>query len=206
MLITPENGSPPYYATVTMADEPTDEGTPLTKANLLKDITASLMSLSPDATVDDMFNAIATLASTTKNTADANTVEIQKINNLLNVRIGVMTYTGFGSSSGTTSTEVSLTWNFRPVMMVVFGGNNVGYFFPQWLSTEQVQDSYGFNALLPAKVISTGHTRYTYGRLSADGKTVYWRAYNDFGGSAAATMGFNYPGGNYTAFAIGVDY
>ena len=29
VLITPEDGSAPFYATVTMADEPLQEGTPL---------------------------------------------------------------------------------------------------------------------------------------------------------------------------------
>ena len=43
VLITPENGSAPFYATVTMADEPLEEGTPLNKATLLKDTTAVLL-------------------------------------------------------------------------------------------------------------------------------------------------------------------
>lgn len=40
MLITPENGGAPYYATVTRADEPVQEGTPLNKNTLLSDATA----------------------------------------------------------------------------------------------------------------------------------------------------------------------
>lgn len=40
MLITPEDGSPAFYARVTMADEPLQEGDPLAKATLLTDETA----------------------------------------------------------------------------------------------------------------------------------------------------------------------
>lgn len=38
-LITPEDGSTPFYAKVEMADNPTQSGTPLIKANLLSDDT-----------------------------------------------------------------------------------------------------------------------------------------------------------------------
>jgi len=39
VLISPENGAAPFYAVMTMADEPTQAGTPPTKANLLTDDT-----------------------------------------------------------------------------------------------------------------------------------------------------------------------
>lgn len=35
VLITPENGSTPFYATVTMADEPLQEGTPLNTGDIV---------------------------------------------------------------------------------------------------------------------------------------------------------------------------
>lgn len=35
MLITPEDGSAPFYATVTMADEPLEEGTPLNTGDIV---------------------------------------------------------------------------------------------------------------------------------------------------------------------------
>ena len=41
MLITPEDGSAPFYARVTMADEPLQEGTLLAKRNLLSDDVAA---------------------------------------------------------------------------------------------------------------------------------------------------------------------
>ena len=54
VLITPENGSAPFYATVTMADEPLDEGTPLNKANLLTDETAGFYGKDENATVNNV--------------------------------------------------------------------------------------------------------------------------------------------------------
>lgn len=57
VLITPESGSP-FYATMTRADEPTEEGTALNKFNLLKDETAEALGLTPDAVPDDAFAMI----------------------------------------------------------------------------------------------------------------------------------------------------
>ncbi|MDD4688316.1 MAG: hypothetical protein PHE51_01030 [Eubacteriales bacterium] len=37
VLITPENGGAPFYATITRADNPLEVGTPLNKATLLSD-------------------------------------------------------------------------------------------------------------------------------------------------------------------------
>ncbi len=54
VLITPENGAAPYYATMARADNPTQEGTPLNKANLLKDATAALYGLDASAVPDDV--------------------------------------------------------------------------------------------------------------------------------------------------------
>lgn len=55
VLITPENGSSPFYAKVEMADNPTQPGTPLNKATLLKDATALLFGLTTEAVPDDVF-------------------------------------------------------------------------------------------------------------------------------------------------------
>lgn len=54
VLVTPENGNAPYYATLTRADNPTQEGTPLNKASLLKDATAAKFGLGTDAVPDDV--------------------------------------------------------------------------------------------------------------------------------------------------------
>ena len=59
VLIKPENGSASYYATLTRADNPTQEGTPLNKASLLKDETAALFGLGVDAVPDDVFGVLS---------------------------------------------------------------------------------------------------------------------------------------------------
>ena len=60
VLITPENGSAPFYATVEMADNPTQEGTPLNKASLLSDQAAEAVGLSEETAVPS--NAFLALA------------------------------------------------------------------------------------------------------------------------------------------------
>ncbi len=59
MMIVPEDGSTPYYARIAMADDPIEPGTPISKAALLKDSTAELYGLGPDAVPDDVFKALA---------------------------------------------------------------------------------------------------------------------------------------------------
>ena len=60
VLITPEDGSAPFYAVLTRADNPTVAGTPLNKANLLSDPTANLYGVtSKTATPDQLFRILA---------------------------------------------------------------------------------------------------------------------------------------------------
>lgn len=62
MLIEPENGSAPFYAKLTMADNPTNPGTPLNKETLLQDSTEiSLFGSSANRTVDEAFSGIASV-------------------------------------------------------------------------------------------------------------------------------------------------
>lgn len=55
--IEPVAGQAKLYD-ITRADQPTQEGTPLNKANLLKDTTAALLGLGTDAVPDDAFVAL----------------------------------------------------------------------------------------------------------------------------------------------------
>lgn len=105
VLITPENGSAAYYATMTRADNPTQEGTPLNKNSLLKDSTAALFGLGVDAVPDDVLNAIKTLIDTAN--ANANT----------KAKIATGSYTGTGSSGKNNKT--SLTLDFAPRLIIV---------------------------------------------------------------------------------------
>lgn len=58
VLISPENGAP-YYATMTRADNATQEGTPLNKNSLLRDATAAQFGLGADAVPDDVFRVMS---------------------------------------------------------------------------------------------------------------------------------------------------
>lgn len=59
ILITPENGSAPFYATIKRADEPMQEGDELNKGNLLKDQTAARFGKGNDSVPDTIFDQIA---------------------------------------------------------------------------------------------------------------------------------------------------
>lgn len=59
VLITPEDGSAPFYAVMTRADNPTQAGDPLNKNTLLKDATAALFGLGEEAVPDDVLNLLA---------------------------------------------------------------------------------------------------------------------------------------------------
>ena len=61
VLITPEDGSTPFYAKVSMADNPTNPGTPLNKQNLLQDMIAALYAENNQAVPNDLFSDLAPL-------------------------------------------------------------------------------------------------------------------------------------------------
>ena len=74
VLITPEDGSGAFYATLALADNPTVVGTPLNAANLLSQATASLYGLLSNATPDDAFVKAKSMIDNAQNTANnANT-------------------------------------------------------------------------------------------------------------------------------------
>lgn len=58
VLITPEDGSAPFYATLAMEDNPIVEGTPLNKASLLTDATAALFGLESNAVPNDVLSIV----------------------------------------------------------------------------------------------------------------------------------------------------
>lgn len=78
VLITPEDGTAPFYATVTRADEPTEPGTPYNKATQLSDETSAL--LGGAETVNEAFRHIAdiTLPTVTFVTDAGASITIEK--------------------------------------------------------------------------------------------------------------------------------
>lgn len=76
VLITPEDGSAPFYATITRADEPADEGHRLNKHTLLKDETCTMLGGDPKTMVpDDAFQMLAALAASGGGSGDVGELE-----------------------------------------------------------------------------------------------------------------------------------
>lgn len=62
ILIAPENGGEPFYATLTLADEPAVEGTKLNKENMLTDSVAALYGLPNTAVPNDVLSRLGNAA------------------------------------------------------------------------------------------------------------------------------------------------
>ena len=61
--LTPEDGSPAFYATMERADNPVEEGTPLNKSTLLSDAACDLLEIPQTSTVNDALLAAGALKS-----------------------------------------------------------------------------------------------------------------------------------------------
>jgi hypothetical protein len=95
--ITPENGAA-YYAVMEMADEPTEVGTPPTKANLLKDTTAAMFGGDENMVPDD---ALVMLKTAIDGFSDV-------------ARIETGTYIGTGTVSHT------INFSFTPRLVILY--------------------------------------------------------------------------------------
>ena len=92
VLITPENGATPFYATITRADNPVDVGHRLNKATLLKDITCGMLGLDPQTAVpDDALQMLAALASS----GGSGSGDVGELEDLT-IRVGSLVNTGAG--------------------------------------------------------------------------------------------------------------
>lgn len=92
VLVTPEDGSTPFYATIKRADNPVDEGHRLNKHTLLKDITCGMLGLEPETAVpDDALQMLAALASS----GGSGSGDVGELEDLT-VKIGTLTNSGAG--------------------------------------------------------------------------------------------------------------
>ncbi len=173
VLITPEDGSAPYYATIEMADNPTNPGTPLNKDSLLKDATAALFKLGADAVPDDVLSILSKAAIL----VDCN-LELPNGSPVPQVKIETGSYVGTGTSGS--SNPNTLTFEFKPKAIFIQAEN----------------DSYSC-LMLPGKTIShpfynnggdITFPRRSYNRVTFSENSVSW--YCD-GADSLATVQLN---------------
>lgn len=163
MLIVPENGGEPFYATLLMADEPLEEGTALNKTNLLKDATAALFGLGADAVPDDVLKVIRSVLD-------------------IKTEMEIVSYTGTGTYGKDNPTSV--TFSKAPSVIVMLGYKSVDS--GRWY--QHLDLDFDNVYMLPTSAIPTEYTRgfgfgqernyYTYGKKSEDGCTFSWYTYD----------------------------
>ena len=90
---------------LTRADQPTQEGTPLNKATLLKDTTAALFGLGTDAVPDDVLALIKTLIDNANDNANAK------------AKFEIGTYTGTGGYREGAGPQ--LTFSIKPKLVII---------------------------------------------------------------------------------------
>lgn len=106
VLLTPENGTEAFYAVMEMADNPTDYGTPPTKANLLTDDTeVALFGNAADRTVNDAFYNIGIKLNLIERGAASVSLTLKDQNN--RAISGAMVANLFDSSGNTAITDAN---------------------------------------------------------------------------------------------------
>lgn len=177
--MTPVAGQANVYD-MTMADEPVEVGTPLNKATMLKDATASLFGLT-DAVPDDVLSWLGNYIND-----DA-------------VKIATGSYVGTGTYDS--SSPNSLTFDFSPEMVFMLGITNTSNITSPVFSSTGGQGLYVMcKSLLSESWNGCGFSATnsaSFGKISADEKTFYW--YNGSSGSAQ----YNAAGYTYHWLAIG---
>ena len=180
--LIPVSGQENTYDMV-RADEPTQNGDPMSKATFLKDSTAALFGLDNTALPDDVLVAIKTMFDG-------------------RVRIAHGTYRGTGVYGA--NNKNSLTFPFAPELLILYQAGYIGL-----MSGVEGNDS-GFYAILPRETTAFKVVAYNsnYSQYDADtnyisfsGNTATW--YIDYSYSGNAGAQFNASGTTYGYIAIG---
>lgn len=155
VTLTPVAGQANTYDLV-RADSPTQEGTPLNKASLLKDTTAALYGLTVSAVPDEVLAAIKSLIDAAN--ANANT----------KAKIQTGSYVGTGTYGS--SNPCSLTFDFVPRMVVVVGCFVRSYEVTQSETIVMVNDSNGCSGFVSPPNTAT----YLQQNITWSGTSVSW--------------------------------
>lgn len=166
--LTPVAGQANTYD-LTRADQPTQEGTPLNKASLLKDTTAALFGLTTDAVPDDVLASIKTLIDSANANADTK------------AKFATGYYTGTGVS-GKYNPNDSLTLPFTPKVLLIFPSqddSSYNYIDPPAIfniDAAQYYKDQTNNTLVFKQRDRDGNTGLYYIRatFSDDYKTMFW--------------------------------
>lgn len=172
------------------ADEPTQEGSALNKANLLPDNVATVLGLAGDPQVKDAFTALKTLADT-------------------KTKIEAGLYAGTGTYGS--ANKNSLTFGFIPTVVFISFVTTIGgagnmtidsglggahtMFHPRWMLEKQgVNSNQEFTVVWGNATTNTYAEKYT---ISDEGKTIAW--YN----TDSASQQLNGQNSTYYYVAIG---
>lgn len=164
VLITPEDGSGAFYATLALADNPTVVGTPLNSANLLSQATAAALGLGPEAVPDAAFSSLSAQVSTA----------------LVLAATGTKTF-------ARNSQTVDVSLGFKPVLVIIYAydnnGANVGPFGVEEVISDDPSDIPStIPIILSAAYTAAGHTP----KITEDGFS-YYDGYISSGKTANAT-------------------
>ena len=159
VLITPENGSP-YYATMTRADNPTQEGTPLNKNSLLKDTTAALLGGGTDMVPDEALQALKRLIDA----GDAAT-------------LAAAAKAEFGTYSGASAASKTLTFGFAPRLVIVRRNDELDKY------DARAYGIYALSGMTKAGVMEShkdGTSGFKVVTLTWSGNSVSWSGDTDY--------------------------
>lgn len=178
ILITPEDGSAPFYATITRADEPLQEGNALNKANLLKDQTAARYGKGNNAVPDDILAQIAT---------ELDRYSFAQAGGL---KMAYGSYVGDGTHGS--ANPKSLTFDFEPVLVFISQFSS-----SQWIgSFHRGSSSYG--------LVGASGTIWMDFYATWEGNTLSWYCEEDSDQPYGARGQFNDDGTTYHYVAFGL--
>lgn len=184
--MTPVAGQANTYDMV-RADDPTQAGTPLNKATLLKDATAALFGKTNAAVPDDILSLLS--KSVLAQTVGEDTILTDVLGTKLTVggQIKIGSYVGTGTYGQ--ANPNTLTFSFVPYMVVILC-NNAATYYPGTVFIKGQTLSDGI-----------GHNEYTNGAYALSvswvDKTVSWYS------TSTPGKQLNFEGDSYYYFAIG---
>ena len=182
VLVIPEDGSAPFYAIITRADNPKQEGDALNKANLLKDQTAARYGKGNNAVPDDILAQIAT---------ELDRYSFAQAGGL---KMDYGSYVGDGKHGSATPNTLSFDFQPKFVLIVRDGSPIIGGAFFEGSSTYSLigwtdgtlwMDFYATleNKTLSWYCLESSDQPYgAPGQLNTDGTTYYYVAFG-FGDS-----------------------